>query len=203
MPFVTEELALHLGKAMGGADHDGEPLTTRAWPKAAKVPAKGRAAAKVLEGLIDLVSAVRRIRGELAIPPDRKATILVQTGSAAFAKALKAKEPALLRLAQADAVRLVANHQAGAGEAVSPFAEGTVFLPLEGLIDVKLESARLLKERDQCAKLAASVKKKLENREFLANAPETVVESEKEKLHDAEERALAIDGALARLGGRT
>jgi len=72
-------------------------------------------------------------------------------------------------------------------------------LPLKGVIDLAAERARLDKEK---AKAEADIKRvdgKLGNEKFVANAPEEVVEEEREKREQALERLAKITEALERL----
>ncbi|HEB83841.1 MAG TPA: hypothetical protein ENI92_02440, partial [Bacteroidetes bacterium] len=57
-----------------------------------------------------------------------------------------------------------------------------VYVPLAGLIDIEAEKARVTREIDKLEGLLAGVEKKLANDRFTANAPEEVVDREREKL---------------------
>ena len=74
-------------------------------------------------------------------------------------------------------------------------------LPLIGVIDLAAERARLEKEM---AKVEADIKRvdaKLSNADFMARAPEEVVDGEKEKREEAESRRAKLIEALERLKG--
>jgi valyl-tRNA synthetase len=78
---------------------------------------------------------------------------------------------------------------------------GVAALPLKGVIDVAAEKARLEKE---LAKVDADIKRvdaKLGNADFMKRAPEEVVEGEREKREEAEDRRAKILEALERLKG--
>jgi len=77
----------------------------------------------------------------------------------------------------------------------------TVLLPLAGLVDFAAEQARLGKELEKAASDIARVDAKLSNPKFVANAPEEVVEGEREKREEAELRRQKLDQALQRLKG--
>jgi len=77
--------------------------------------------------------------------------------------------------------------------------DGVVALPLKGVIDLAAEKARLDKE---IAKADADIKRvdaKLSNEKFVANAPDEIVEEEKEKREAAVARKEKILEALERL----
>jgi len=74
-------------------------------------------------------------------------------------------------------------------------------LPLKGVIDFAAEKARLEKEMARVTSDIARIDAKLGNADFVARAPEDVVEGEREKREEAAARRLKIDEALARLKG--
>jgi len=80
-----------------------------------------------------------------------------------------------------------------------PVEGGAFCLPLEGVIDVTVEKARLDKAAGKLAKEVGGLKGKLSNEKFLANAPEDVVTDQKARLEAAEDEASKIAAALARL----
>ena len=74
-------------------------------------------------------------------------------------------------------------------------------LPLKGVIDLAAERARLAKEMAKADADIARVDAKLGNANFVARAPEEVVEEEKEKREEAQARKAKIAEALERLKG--
>jgi valyl-tRNA synthetase len=77
--------------------------------------------------------------------------------------------------------------------------EITVVLPLEGLIDLNVERARLIKERDKLAGEAKKLRQKLGNADFVRRAPEEVVAENRERLEAAEADMVRLQAALDRL----
>ena len=72
-------------------------------------------------------------------------------------------------------------------------------LPLKGVIDIAAERARLEKEKGKAVADIARVDAKLSNPDFMKRAPEEVVDGEKEKREEAQERSRKIEEALERL----
>jgi valyl-tRNA synthetase len=72
-------------------------------------------------------------------------------------------------------------------------------LPLKGVIDLSAEKARLDKEMAKAETDIKRVDAKLANEKFVANAPEEIVEEEKEKREEALARKAKILEALERL----
>jgi len=75
----------------------------------------------------------------------------------------------------------------------------TIVLPLEGLIDLAAERARLTKERDRLAAEAGKMRQKLANADFVARAPEEIVAENRERLANAESESGRLTAALSRL----
>jgi valyl-tRNA synthetase len=77
--------------------------------------------------------------------------------------------------------------------------EATIVLPLEGLIDIATEQARLIKERDKLLADAKETAQKLANADFVSRAPEEVVAENRERLEAAQLEIARLQAALDRL----
>ena len=77
--------------------------------------------------------------------------------------------------------------------------EAEVFVPLEGLIDVDAERRRLEKERDRVSRLIESARARLANGEFLEKAPAEVVQRERDKLEEHEQKLCKLEESLSTL----
>ena len=77
--------------------------------------------------------------------------------------------------------------------------EATVILPIADAIDIAGEQARLEKEIAKLDGEVSHFEKKLGNEKFIANAPETVVETEREKLDEVLKARTKMNEALGRL----
>ena len=82
-----------------------------------------------------------------------------------------------------------------------PSSLGTLFLPLEGLIDVEAEKARLEKELEKIAKEVEKVEKKLGNKGFVDRAPAEVVQEHQQRLVDWQQKLEHTRKSLDALGG--
>jgi valyl-tRNA synthetase len=85
------------------------------------------------------------------------------------------------------------------GSAQAVLDEITVVLPLEGLIDIATERARLQKERDKLIAEAKKINQKLGNADFVSRAPEEVVAENRERLDAAQSEIARLQAALDRL----
>ncbi|MGY4396181.1 valyl-tRNA synthetase [Sphingomonas sp. UYAg733] len=189
MPFITEEL----WSKLGARDTD---LIVARWPMA-DARAIDPAASKEIDWLIRLVSEVRAARNELNITPGARMNLHVREADAATSDRLARQKAVLGRLARVDYV-LEEPVQGGAIQLVVD--EATYILPLEGVIDLDAERARLTKGIAATEKERDALAGRLGNASFVERAkPEAV---EKAKADHAEKSAEAerLTAALGRLG---
>jgi valyl-tRNA synthetase len=190
MPFVTEELWHAMGK------RDGELIVAH-WPQP-DAHALDRAASEEIDWLIRLVSGVRTARAELNVPPGAKMAAYVRDASPVTAERLQRQSGALARLARIQSVSFNAAPQGGAAQIVVD--EATYVLPLEGVIDLAAEKARLAKAMDAAIKERDALAKRLDNPAFVERAKPEAVEKAREDFADKSAEAERLQAALERLG---
>jgi valyl-tRNA synthetase len=188
MPFITEELW-----TVTGATRDGL-LALAPWPSFDTL-ADDKAEAEI-GWVIDLINALRSARAEMNITA--QIPLVLVAGAETQARAARWAE-FIKRLARVSEMSFAASAPQGAVQLV---VRGEVAaLPLKGVIDIAAERARLDKEM---AKAEADIKRvdaKLANEKFVANAPDEIVEEEKEKREEAVARKAKIAEAQQRLQG--
>jgi valyl-tRNA synthetase len=192
IPFVTEELWDRFGY--------GDPcsLIGTAWPTPVTVPGAEQARAE-LDWVVRLITLVRSVRAEMNVPPSKPSPVLLQGASTESIGRVDRWIEAIRRLARASEVSaLDGNVPKGSAQAV--LEETTIVLPLEGLIDIDAERARLAKERDKLAADAKKTAQKLENADFVSRAPEEVVAENRDRLEAARAEIARLQAALDRLG---
>jgi valyl-tRNA synthetase len=147
--------------------------------------------------VVDLVTAIRSVRAEMNIPPSTL-TPLVLAGASAETRARAPRwNDVIKRMARLADISFADSAPEGA---VQLLVRGEVAaLPLKGVIDFSAEKARLDKELAKAEGDIKRVDAKLSNEKFVANAPEEVVEEEKEKREAAVARKAKILEALERL----
>jgi valyl-tRNA synthetase len=147
--------------------------------------------------VVDLVTAIRSVRAEMNIPPATLTPLVLAGASAETRQRAQRWNDVVKRMARLADIGFV---DAAPQGAVQLLVRGEVAaLPLQGVIDLSAEKARLDKEM---AKADADIKRvdaKLSNEKFVANAPEEIVEEEKEKRESALARKARILEALQRL----
>jgi valyl-tRNA synthetase len=193
MPFVTEELWHLFGYGPEGS------LIRTAWPEPVAV-ADAEAAREELDWLVTLVGEVRGARAEMNVPPSVTVPLLLQGASGATLARAGRWIEAIRRMARATEVTPL-DGAAPKGVAQVVVGEATVMLPLGDVIDLNAERARIAKARGAAEGEAKKIKAKLGNADFVARAPEEVVEENRERLAAAEAEMARLDAALARIAG--
>lgn len=149
--------------------------------------------------LVRLVSEIRAVRSEMNVPAASKLDLLAAGASAATAQRLKRHRELILRLARLERVGPV---DGAAPRSAAQFVldETTLFLPLEGVIDLAKERARLQKEVGRLAGEIAKIDGKLGNADFIKRAPEEIIEEQRERRGEAAQARSKLEDALRRLG---
>ncbi|KUR70595.1 valine--tRNA ligase [Novosphingobium fuchskuhlense] len=189
MPFVTEELWHALGERSA-------ELIVAQWP--APAASVDPAAKAEVEWLIALVSNLRGAKNELGIAPGARLEAYLPEPSAATRAIIESNPAAIERLARLSAIHFApapagAAMQIGAGDA-------SLIVPLEGVIDIAAEKARLEKALAASEKEAKALEGRLSNPAFAEKAkPEAVEKARADHAHHRAE-ATRLAAALARLG---
>ncbi len=193
MPFITEEL-WHSMPA-DGSKRSSELIVAK-WPAPqAQIDAAAKAE---LEWLIRLVSEVRSARTELNVPPSAKLDLFVADASEETARRLDSNQQTLSRLARLESIQL--SSFAGQGAAQVVVDEATFALPLEGVIDVGAEKARLEKAAAAAEKERDSLAQRLSNPNFTERAKPEAVEKARSDHEAKSAEAERLRAALERLG---
>ncbi len=188
MPFITEEL----WHAQGARPYE---LILAKWPQPeASVDA---AATDAIDWVIQLTTATRAARNELGIAPGAKLPAFCPAPSDLARRVVERSSAAIERLARLTPVEFA---EPPSGAAMQVTAGGDVFvIPLEGVIDIAAEKARLAKARDASVKERDSLAKRLDNPAFVEKAkPEAVEKARADHAHHAAE-AERLEAALTRL----
>jgi valyl-tRNA synthetase len=196
IPFVTEELWRHVAPKLG---IDGKTVSLQRYPQAADFDAEGYASAEAdIEWLKAVVSAVRSIRSTLGISPSKQVTLLFRSGDATDAARVAKFSAQLTFLLKLESIAVVASGDEPPPAAPAVVGDLQLFVPLEGLVDLDAERARLDKE---IAKVSAE-KDKSETKlaKFGGNVPPAVVEQERQRLGDWATKLTALQQQRSRLG---
>ncbi len=193
MPFITEEI----WQALPGA-RPCAFLMQSDYPTGTGLPLDGAGAAR-MELIMDVVRAIRNIRGEMNVPPGRPVTAVLDCKSAAATETLAAGEGYIRTLARVGELAFGVGIQRPEKAATQVAGEVEILLPLAGLIDVAAEEQRLAKEILKVEKDVALFEKKLGNEAFVAKAPPEVLEKDRGKLAEAREKLSILQQGLEKL----
>ncbi|MCH5191660.1 MAG: valine--tRNA ligase [Oscillospiraceae bacterium] len=187
MPFITEEIWQTL-------PHTGDSIMVSEWPEFSE-SLVFIAEETEMERIMTAVKAVRNRRAEMNVPPSKKAKLFIET---AFPETFKEGANFFVRLASASQVECVSGFESD--DAVAIITEDArLFIPMEELVDFKAELARLEKEREGVLKEINFASSKLNNENFVAKAPEAVVNAQRENLAKYTEKLKMLDESIEKL----
>jgi valyl-tRNA synthetase len=191
MPFVTEEL----WAVTAAVDGRASLLVLAPWP--AQDGVEDAEAEAEIGWVIDLVTAVRSVRAEMNVPPATFIPLVLVGAKQDAQKRAERWAEFINRLARLSAITFADASPRGAVQLV--VRGETAAIPLAGVIDIVAERTRLKKELAKADADISRVDGKLANPDFLARAPEEVVEGEREKREEASARKAKLAEAFERL----
>lgn len=174
MPFVTEEI-WHQGLNKDQSIMISEyPIKSNQYPEAERK----------MQYVIDVVSGIRSIRGELNISPSYELTVFIKTFSKEVEDILKDNTIVLKKLTHSKELNIKQEIERIKGSAIYVKDEFEIYIPIEGLLDIGSEIVRLQKEKVRTEETIIFLDKKLSNEDFLKNAPQNIVEKDKTKYNE-------------------
>ncbi|WP_210528092.1 valine--tRNA ligase [Rubellimicrobium arenae] len=189
MPFITEDL-------WGSTAQRAKLLVHADWPTYAARDLVDPAAEAEMRWTIALIEGIRSARAQLNVPAGLTVPVVMTEAEPAAHVALARNETLIRRLAR---IEPPTEGPAPRGSITVATPGATFALPLEGLIDIQAEIARMTKGADKAAKEAASLRGRLSNPRFVQSAAEEVVEEARENLAAREAEEAQLRAALARL----
>ncbi len=147
---------------------------------------------------MDVIRSIRNLRTEMNCPPGKEVKV-VFCGSETELAFLREQQPylrALARVGSAD-YRAAGDPPKGAATAVVGAVE--IYLPLDDLINLDEERARLSREVGKIGDELARVQKKLANGDFIAKAKPEVIQKEKDKAVEFEEKMRTLRSSLEKI----
>ena len=196
MPFVTEELwqALHLHNS------DENSIMVSAFPTA-QAAWDDQAAVEEMEMLMEIITSVRNIRGEMRISPSQKLKVLISVADEQGKKAIEAGCDYIVNLANLESLAVDVNLAEPEGVATGVVGPTRIYVPLAGIVDIASEKARLEKELAKVDKDLEHSSRKLANHDFLEKAAPEVIAKEEGKLKSFQEKFAALETALKKISG--
>ena len=182
MPFITEEIWHFIGERF-----TGEALVVSDWPKAQSTD---QSCIEDFEMVKQIVAGIRNFRKEKNIG-FKEQLILISETQIPYPEVIQ-------KLAQLESVENIVRED---NQALGSFRVGQseFFIPLNQAVDLEEERKKLTQELEYAKGFLKSVKKKLSNERFVSNAPEKVIELERKKAADAQEKILLLEKSLSQL----
>ena len=147
------------------------------------------------------MTSVRSVRAELNVPPSKRSDLYIKVGDPSFGELLKGHIEYFRSLAKVEELHCGTEVTKPALSASVVISGAEIYLPLADLIDVEAEKGRLQKNLDELKRHLEKISKKLANADFLANAPKDVIEREKQKKEDFQERIHKLNKNLEQIMG--
>jgi valyl-tRNA synthetase len=194
MPFLTEEIWQRIRSR-----DTQEALIVASWPELDKTLI-AEEDLELFETIQKMISAIRNIRAEFNVAPTTDLDISIKAKDAHTATALQENEwifRKLQHIGSFDASKNLSKPETSASSVV----EGSeLYVPLEGVIDLDKERERIEKEISRLEGFLKSVEGKLNNKQFVDNAPDEVVQREHDKKSDTESSLNKLREILKEIG---
>ena len=182
MPFITEELWQNMAERK-----DGDTIMFQRYPQAKPYD---KSFIDEFESACGAVAGVRNVRQQKNVSPKEKLSLMVRGEFPAEVV------PVVEKLANVEVLKAEGDLSSAQRFMVGTFE---MFVPLTGLIDAEAELAKLENELAYQKKFLESVRKKLSNERFTANAPESVVALERKKESDSLSKIESIEASIKSL----
>jgi valyl-tRNA synthetase len=193
MPFITEEIWQNL-------PHQGESITVAPWPKV-DPSLTNVDAANEMKLLVDIIRSVRNIRAEVNTPMSKPIQLMIKAKDEHVLRQLEKNKAYIERFCNPSDLTIATTLEAPDKAMTAVVSGAELFLPLEGLINIEEEIARLEKELEKWNKEVERVQKKLANENFVKKAPEKIVAEERAKEKDYLEKKAAVEARIKELKG--
>ena len=188
MPFITEEIWQQVAPRAGVS---GKTIMLQPYPET-DPSSRDEDAVADIEWVKGFILGIRQIRGEMDISPGKALPVVLQHASASDRARAERHALLLQRVGRVESVRVLGNDEQPPAAATALLGDLRLLVPMKGIIDVDAERARLEKQRDKTQAELAKSRGKLGNENFVNNAPDAVVQKERD-------RAVEFEKTLAQL----
>jgi valyl-tRNA synthetase len=187
MPFITEELWHRLRPEAESIAVATYPVGDDKW--------LDQEAERQMGMVQQVVTAARSLRAALTLPPSQRAAVTVIANDEGTLELLRSQERGIAALAMAGKLELLETGSAAPENCLTAACAGAqVFLHVPGSVDVAAEVERIQKKMDELGGDAEKSERKLGDPQFVENAPEHVVEQERQRLAEASEALEQLEG---------
>ena len=194
MPFITEEIWQRIRERSAE-----EALTISPWPKISDQTYPE--SVELFSMVQSQISAIRNIQAEMNLAPKAELAIIIKPKTAELTNQLGGAGWIYKKLLPVESLTFNLSADKPKASAASVVDGSEIFIPLEGLIDLEVERERIQKEIDRLQGFMKGIDAKLSNKGFVENAPDAVVEKERQKKADAETNLGKLKDQLSEFEG--
>jgi valyl-tRNA synthetase len=192
IPFVTEEIWQHMPGTEGSimlAAHPADAAETFRYPDAETE----------MSLLMEVITGIRNVRGEMNIAPSLALQAQVQSEDDQARQIIADHQDLIINLARLDSLSAAEIGSKPKSSATAVISRASIYVSLEGIIDFAKETTRLEKEIQKLGTELATVAKKLVNDGFLSKAPADVIEKVRQKQSALLEKQQKIQANLDKI----
>jgi valyl-tRNA synthetase len=208
MPFITEEIWQTLPEAVRSAECGVRSEKRNSRCESIMIAAYPVADEKMINAgieqdmqmVMDLIMAIRNIRGEMNIAPSMQISVIVKVENKELGEHLEKSAGYVKTLGRLSGLRIGVAEAKPKAVATGVIKGAEVYVPLEGILDLAQERDRLQKEIAKVAKDIEVFSKKLSNKNFVDKAPKEVVEKDTAKLEEIKVKREKLEQSLKALG---
>jgi len=185
LPFVTEKLYQSLNKKKVSIMEESYPQPSSRF--------EDQEAIKAMNSLIEVIKAVRNIRGEYHVALSKPIDLYLNLHDPKLLELLQANRQYIERFTNPQKLIIKQDLEVDFLAANVIIKGGAVLIPLSGLVDKDIELEKLNKSRDKLNKELQKINKKLHNPGFLAKAPDTEVKKQQQKATVVNEKIIETE----------
>ena len=174
MPFITEEIWQRLPGTQGS-------IMETKFPEASDYISDKQTISE-MDLVMDVITGIRNIRGEMNITPSKKVSVLIEMPNKKDADVIRSNIVHIQNLARVDSVGIYTIVSKPDASATAVFGQNQVHVLLKGILDFEEEKRRLRKEIKKIQKDIDDGNKKISNKKFIEKAPTEIVDKVKEKV---------------------
>ena len=184
-----------------GYNHADETIMLAPWPEKAVASGIDPKTVKYVDGKHDLIRVGRILRAEYNLANKQEAKFCVRPATETYAEQIEDDKGSIMAALKAEAISVDVNYTPEGAMPSGISSLGTVYMSIEGLVDVDAEIKKLTGELEEVIGHLANVKKKLSNESFVSRAPKDVVDVQKKRQEELIEKSEKIQKMVDMLKG--
>jgi len=184
MPFITEEIWQRLTSK-------GDSIMIQPQPHLQKMMID-KETEKKMQVLMDLITAIRNLRSQIKIEPQRRILAIASTKNKETENLIQNNLSHILNLARLEKLEIKSNLKKPEFCVSKVLKDLSIYIPYKGVIDISKERERISKEKNEISQRLNLSSSHLKDKGFLKNAPKELIEKEREKVKELKEMLLEL-----------